>query len=1052
MAKKTFKSFEDFGRDFRNGKKDDEKITDKFVKEMLGEDVFEREGNNKEKKGENDFKNEGIAAKSLGAAAMNKDSIDSFDNLSKENGGKISESKKNITEDDAETEKDKKEAVSNQEEKKLNVSAKKDAEKSKAKKTYAYDEAKRLQGELSLAERRLEAAKKDGSKKAEEYWGEKKMFFKGELEKVNLKISEIEEGAKNKIEDKKTKIIDKEIKAPETLLDNKLKSPDIELKKIKSQLDLLGKKLVYFKKKIEKTKDEKEKADYEEKAELIKEKREGLKILRDELAERIKKEKISKKEQIKLRRPQLAADIAESDKILTNNNAPEDAKEFIFKQKEMAAREKIEADRKKEEKSDLLKSAIDIAMEKTQKYSDKSEEENLPEAELIEEVGSVEKNVLSPMEITSEDIEKLLEVEGHPLSIGESLGSMKLGQEIEKKVQEEAREIKKEIEKMPEQERKKIALGIRNAGFFVQEYKSKILANICDKFGGSENSISRFFSALAETYRKDEKLAVKHIEERETKGGVIKKAQNAGYLWGNIVKFGRPVAEIFGFAAGSPLRYWAIPAFAFLSRGGSALKETRLGNQMLKKEMMFHDANEAADVAWKIYEIAKLKSKDGKVNKEDLKKAYDENLPSDLLERLKKSEPGTAGSILGGIAQKIFKKEIELSVKHGKFSKASYTERLKDFDRMITQFGAVDALAMAAKHMEVGGKVGVAAVSVETAYILMKRLPEIMSNLGSFVHRPESEIILNIKKPVFEVKSLTDREGARYLEDLPKINTKEKIAALSQEILQNYQDKLATVKSEEGIWHVVYRQLEDQLKDNPVKFGLKQEDMKNASKIKEILNRETGKLLVEQGYIKADGTEAIILKPGIKVLLGQDDKIRVDEKNISWKKPQIVEKIISISDKENAQRVLHSFEAKSLADKERLIHLYDADIRAMEDNLANKGLGSAKEIERLRELKGILVQSQKFAVDKKTFNEYLGFLEGQIGLRDKDYESVKNIKVGEFLNKNLDKKGLLGFFGFKNFKLELAKILETYNLSESDKTFLTIDQAIKSKISADKVL
>ena len=54
----------------------------------------------------------------------------------------------------------------------------------------------------------------------------------------------------------------------------------------------------------------------------------------------------------------------------------------------------------------------------------------------------------------------------------------------------------------------------------------------------------------------------------------------------------------------------------------------------------------------------------------------------------------------------------------------------------------------------------------------------------------------------------------------------------------------------------------------------KPEDLENPAKIKEILNRETGKLLIDQGYIRPDGTEIRIARPGVRVILDPDNTIK----------------------------------------------------------------------------------------------------------------------------------------------------------------------------------
>jgi len=85
----------------------------------------------------------------------------------------------------------------------------------------------------------------------------------------------------------------------------------------------------------------------------------------------------------------------------------------------------------------------------------------------------------------------------------------------------------------------------------------------------------------------------------------------------------------------------------------------------------------------------------------------------------------------------------------------------------------------------------------------------------------------------------------------------------------------AIIKKGEGIWHAVRRQLEEKIHGNPNVYGLNPEDLADEEKIKAVANKETGKLLAEQGYIKPDGTETWVSHEGTKVLLGADNKISI---------------------------------------------------------------------------------------------------------------------------------------------------------------------------------
>jgi hypothetical protein len=101
--------------------------------------------------------------------------------------------------------------------------------------------------------------------------------------------------------------------------------------------------------------------------------------------------------------------------------------------------------------------------------------------------------------------------------------------------------------------------------------------------------------------------------------------------------------------------------------------------------------------------------------------------------------------------------------------------------------------------------------------------------------------------------------------------------------------------NKEGIWHPVKRQLDARFMADQDGFLKKynehagehhwkqitaeelKQDTTGALK-QDMLNRETAKILVKEGFIKPDGTETWIKHPGVKILLGTDDKIEIEDK------------------------------------------------------------------------------------------------------------------------------------------------------------------------------
>lgn len=447
------------------------------------------------------------------------------------------------------------------------------------------------------------------------------------------------------------------------------------------------------------------------------------------------------------------------------------------------------------------------------------------------------------------------------------------------------KEIGEILEKTPEAKREEIGLGLRNAGFFVEEWKSGKVADICEKTVAwlgrpgegpieEQGTVNRFFVSMAATYRKDEAEARKKIEEREVSGDIRKRISNVGQLSGNILKYGRTVADVIGWTAGSPLRYVMLGA-QFFSRGAEAAKDARLKNQEVIEKTRIKDVDKAAEEAWEIYELAQTetwKKSEEKVSKENLEKAYLEKLPADLLERLKKSESGTAMGILSKLGQFILKKDVEFAIKHGKFSEASFQKRIKELDGIVGQYGTVDALAIGARYMETAGKAVITGVQLETAYLLIKNLPEIVEKVsGLFESSTVTENIpLGVKvvapapivesvpvdtsEPVpLETEFISKETSEQAPEFLSGPEEMEGIAPESVEPVSAEKEKLfeqlATIKKGDGIENVLIRQLEA----DPAKMGCDEEIIsKGEDAIHRWAQGEAHRIALKVGYVKLD--------------------------------------------------------------------------------------------------------------------------------------------------------------------------------------------------------
>lgn len=335
---------------------------------------------------------------------------------------------------------------------------------------------------------------------------------------------------------------------------------------------------------------------------------------------------------------------------------------------------------------------------------------------------------------------------------------------------ENIQRTEKEISSLPEKERKKTGLGLRNIGFYAEELKNKFFAGTINlaakRLPKSEaniaerGSLARFLISLSENFKKDEQKARMAINK--TNEGEAKKFANVGYLTGNILRYGRIATDFTKWTVASPLKYWMMSAMA-LSRSFEAMKEARMKGEKLIDKTRIHDVDEAAEEAWKIYNEAILNK--NSIFKEDLERAYTKNIPQDLLRRLNENGQEAKGE---GLIQSIIRftqgivrwdvrkltekinKKIEDIEKNSKLSDeekelqkekifAKYSDYIKSFDRIISQAGTVDTLAMGAQYLKIGSKAAVYGVTAETLAILTQKVfentPHILDEVEKIIHQ-----------------------------------------------------------------------------------------------------------------------------------------------------------------------------------------------------------------------------------------------------------------------------------------------------------------------------
>lgn len=447
-------------------------------------------------------------------------------------------------------------------------------------------------------------------------------------------------------------------------------------------------------------------------------------------------------------------------------------------------------------------------------------------------------------------------------------------------------EVTQELEKIPPEDREKIGVGLRNAGFFVQEEKNRFWAKVFEypaKKFDKKSGLGRFFTSLQENFISDADAAhkkIKEIEERKSR-----RLGNVGYLASNTLMYGRTVADIVGWTAGSWLRYVTMGGM-FFARGADAAKEARLKNDEVIEKTRIHDIEKAAQEAWRIYEMAKEERPEGKttkkdleaaysgaVTKEDLERAYLRNLPNDLRERLtREPEPGVASGIIQKIAKKsadnlswkiegkidAIKSDERFSEKEKNFREKKilnkYSKHLKDLDRIVTQFGTVDAFAMGARFTEKAAKVAVAAVAVETLAIAAEKIWEKAAEMLADMDKTAEDITGTIPfVPGEEAMPETAPEAVPEAESetAPEAEPEQLSGPTMETPIEAEPSFMETAKPGDSVWRMAERQLsanlgeeyqnlneaqkthlidlvKDRIAENPAEFGLSDTDKINA--------------------------------------------------------------------------------------------------------------------------------------------------------------------------------------------------------------------------------
>lgn len=326
------------------------------------------------------------------------------------------------------------------------------------------------------------------------------------------------------------------------------------------------------------------------------------------------------------------------------------------------------------------------------------------------------------------------------------------------------------VEQMSHLERKEISWGIDNVGIQIKKQANGFMAKCFEsiesmvkqdgKLIQEQNILIRYLNSIAGSYHKDSDVAQERLAtlEKEKQAGLDKRIwrdrlENLTYLPRKIAGFGRIVVDVIG-SVSSPLRYVSMAGATF-ARQADAMKEARFKNEQLIDKTRIQDIEKAAEVAWQIYEQVKNSNEtSSEVTKEKLQQAYQQQLPRDVLARLQKDYvPGTSFRL----AKEVVKYDLLWSVERiienlEKVDKQTawtneqkearkrtilnqHSRHLTDLDSLVSQHGTIDALALAARYLNVAGKTVVGGVMVESFGLAVKHLwdalPEHWSRLDA---------------------------------------------------------------------------------------------------------------------------------------------------------------------------------------------------------------------------------------------------------------------------------------------------------------------------------
>ncbi|MBI5798479.1 MAG: hypothetical protein HZB10_00930 [Candidatus Yonathbacteria bacterium] len=520
------------------------------------------------------------------------------------------------------------------------------------------------------------------------------------------------------------------------------------------------------------------------------------------------------------------------------------------------------------------------------------------ELELVPEAPSIH----APTEVADEPTGSPREGQGGAITEPETLTKEEDGGKAPEAV------IEEEFEKLPPEEQKKVSLGLAGLGFKINSIKNKIFAKGFDSVAGTlgkDSLIGRRFQAYSTISEKDAQVSEDSLKElREKKrtgeGAKLKELAGAGALLGNTIALGRFVFDVFGggIAARVATRGMLSIAMTF-SMVMEGEKEARFmkkredefraikkaaftGEQMQAFEAVTNspklegetdeevlerawqvanalnpDVIKAHEEAIRIMEEAKGRTDafDGKgeLRTEAIEKAFQANIPKDLLSRLSRT-PDAATNLIERFWRKSIQEEakkLNKQIEEIDASEASQAEKeaqknnilngffkspkLRDFDKAIDQAGVIDYGFM---NLRLGQQVADVAKYALMGETLWRTLWNGLPSLATSV----SNEIYDYNHPVVPANADAEKIAILRSQIMGEAKMGQRNLAAAEKIVE-----LATIHKGEGITHALSRQLIE----NPKNFGFTG-NINDAHAVKNWSINEALKIAKETGYVAGE--------------------------------------------------------------------------------------------------------------------------------------------------------------------------------------------------------